>query len=165
MGGQIRFFMTELDEIKFLHNVIGCNDIIIDNKGINVNFPDNNELPMIVYIAGPESQVIIDQNGFLDLIRSEVIEFSTCIIREKNELYYGRLWAKFEYFNNDGEMLKKTKQFEDKFVYYKKLIVKGSILSKDKKFYISHKAYQLYLDKSLKMMTTPALECEFEFKK
>ncbi len=161
MGKQIRFFMAKEDELEFYDLVLSSNDFFIDDKQ---NILDKEALfnsnEITLYIAQPNSNIIKDENGYINIIRSEVIEYSRCLFRNSN-LDYGRLWAEFKFYDSEGELVQKEKWFNDKFSSYRKWIKKNYRVSKSKDFYIGEQAYKLYLTKELEMMATPLIKVEF----
>ena len=119
MGKQISFFMTANDELSFIEFIKKNNDVIVDKSGNKVN--EIGEL--VSYISGKrldsttigkifimktDSKIFIKKNGFVDDTLSEVIEFSRCEIVNDNELWNGRIWFQTKYYDEKGELIKKT---------------------------------------------------------
>ena len=163
IGKQIRFFMLYSDEKQFFESVSELKDIIVNDKlqPVTVNELQNSNKTTF-YIMSSESSIIKDKNGYINAIRSEVIEFSKCLIRNDKLVSYGRLWAEFEYFDDSEHRVIKSKRFKDKFVEYKKWITKNLKLSNSKDFYIGQEALKLYKFEGYKMMATPKLEVKFD---
>lgn len=170
MGKQIRFFMLNCDEKKFLDYVKESGDPIFDKKSNPIELDkfgriiEKIDQPSIkqIFITSPESKIIKDENGFIDQILSDVIVFRRCSTTEEKMVWEGRIWAEFKYYDDSGEMIQKEKWFEQKFNKYKSWIKKNSRISVDKDSYIGVKAYKLYKEKGYRMMNSPKVEIKFE---
>jgi len=170
MGKQIRFFMHGNDELKFLEIMEEQGDSIVDDKANPIeinklkqffrNTVEEVELTQFFMIF-PESKLIRDENGFIEPIESDVIEFSRCSIESENMVWAGRIWAEFNYYDNNDAMVKKDKWFEQKFNKYRNWIKKNLRISVDKGYYIGEEAYKLYKEKGYRMKAGPKVEIKF----
>jgi hypothetical protein len=108
------------------------------------------------------SKIIYSRNGFIDVICSDVIEFSRSMARNQKKVQYGRLWVELKYFEESGVGVTKEKWLNEKYSAYKRWIEKQYKISKCKDFYIGATTYKIYKHESFKLMATPVLEVEFE---
>lgn len=163
MGKQIRFFMLNEDEKSFINLVNQCGDILVDNKGNPLSIEEVIKSDRSVfYILSQHSKVIFSINGFIDVICSDVIEYSRSRLRNQEKVQYGRLWVELKYFDQSGINVSKEKWLNEKYFIYKKSIEKQYKISKCKDFYIGIATYNLYKHEGFKLMATPILEVEFE---
>ena len=165
MGRQIRFFMGPQDEAKFLKFVRANGDRIVRTKTKDgkVDFISGELLDtdLTVLIVSDSSRIVIDEYGFIDLSRSDVIEFSRCSkVKDGRMEEYGRLWFETEYWDDQQQLIRKEEWLKKRFELYRKWIKKNFRISKDKDFYIGEEAYQLYLN-GVKMMAGPKCAVEF----
>lgn len=161
--------MLNRDEEKFLEYVKESGDQISDNKSNPIEIDkfgriiEKIDQPSItqLFITSPESKIINDENGFIDQILSDVIVFRRCLINEEKMVWEGRIWAEFKYYDDNEEMIKKEKLFEQKFNKYRSWIKKNFRISLDKSSYIGEEAYTLYKEKGYRMMGGPKVELDF----
>jgi hypothetical protein len=173
MGRQIRFFMIGNDEKKFFEVIEAFGDLIVDKKGKSLEISKLKEILLQeeekkvlstlnkFFITFNESKLIKDENGFIEPFESDVIDFSRCSIEGGNMVWQGRIWAEFNYYDNNGVLVKKEKWFEQKFNMYRSWIKKNFRISVDKFAYIGEEAYKLYKEKGYRMMNSPKVEIEF----
>ncbi len=169
MGKQIRFFMLNSDEEKFLEYVKESGAQISDKKSNPIEIDkfgriiEDKDQPSItqLFITSPESKIIKDENGFIDQILSDVIVFRRCSLTEEKMVWEGRIWAEFKYYDDRDELIKKEKWFEQKFNKYRSWIKKNFRISIDKFAYIGEEAYKLYKEKGYRMMNGPKVEIKF----
>jgi hypothetical protein len=169
MGRQIRFFMLNSDEEKFLEYVKESGAQIFDKKSNPIEIDkfgriiEDKDQPSItqLFITSPESKIRKDENGFIDQILSDVIVFRRCSLTEKKMVWEGRIWAEFKYYDDRDELIKKEKWFEQKFNKYRSWIKKNFRISIDKFAYIGEEAYNLYKEKGYRMMNGPKVEIKF----
>jgi len=162
MGKQIRFFMVQQDEEKFLKVIKEFGDTIVDNMLQPFSLCDiTSSTKEILNIISPESSIIKSKRGCIDSLFSDTIEFSRSYLKNQNELYYGRLWTELKYYNENREIVTKSKVLNDRYSFYNKWIKKNFKISDDKDFYIGEEAYKLYKEFDLRMMATPKTEVVF----
>lgn len=162
MGRQIRFFMINEDFDMFVQNVSDLSDLIIDYKGNIVVKEEILNSNMASFFIKPYHSInVCDRSGYVNEIRSDVIQFLRCMTI-KNQIMYGRLWYENKYFNETGNVIVKDKWLSDKFNIYKKWIVQNYRRSKEFDFYIGEATYKLYKDGEYKMMATPVTEVVFD---
>ncbi len=173
MGRQIRFFMVGSDEIKFLELIEAEGDLIVDEKGNNIDIntlkdgmlhsEEKKDYMTFTefYIIFPDSKKIKFESSIINQIRSDVIEVSRCSMTKENLVWEGRLWAEFKYYDDKGDTIIKEKWFEQKFNKYRSWIKKNFRISLDKSSYIGEEAYKLYKEKGYRMMNGPKVEIKF----
>jgi hypothetical protein len=155
--------MLNEDEKDFINLVSQFGDIIVDNKGNSLTMEEVIKSDKSVfYILSQHSKIIYSMNGFIDVICSDVIEFSRSMARNEKKVQYGRLWVEIKYFDESGTSVTKEKWLNERYSSYKKWIEKQYKISKCKDFYIGIATYNLYKHESSKLMATPVLEVEFE---
>ena len=162
MGKQITFFMLDIDEREFLKHVTENGDILISSYGERVavgNVILSKERQF--YIANEESKILIKENGFIDALRSDTIEFLRCTVKSEKLVSYGRLWVELKYLDEKGNSVHKGDWLNKKLSMYKKWIEKNYKISKCKGYYIGSETYDLYLNSGYSMMATPVLKIEF----
>ena len=166
--------MLYSDESKFLEVTQQFGDALVDVKLHPLSFTEL-EKPMIYtgerlevpplpqfFIHSPKSRLITSSNGFLDQICSDVIEYSRCsIFKNTHTVRSGRIWAKFSYYGENGETIKKPTWFSERYTAYRKWITKNLIPDSSHTFYIGEEAYTLYKEKGYKMMASPKVEVTF----
>ncbi|SDP28677.1 hypothetical protein SAMN04487897_1656 [Paenibacillus sp. yr247] len=154
MGKQIRFFMSNADELEFCKAVSTLEGQLVteDFFEINSGFLTENQ-PRKVYIKFPTSQIIVGNSGRIDVLSSGVIEFVTCISLA-DSMNYGRLWIQTNESNT------KEKWLSAKYNNSSKWIRKTYKINIDKDFYIADDAFKLY-ESGVRMMATPNTECKF----
>ncbi len=173
MGRQIRFFMHGDDEIKFIELVEYFGDSISDRGGNPFDISklngfllhkeeitDSSKLT-ILFIIFPESKLVKRESGYINPVEADVIEFSRCDITDNNQIWEGRLWAEFKYYDENGTLKSKDKWFEQKFNKYRNWIKKNLRISVDKDYYIGEEAYKLYREKGYRMKAGPKVEIKF----
>lgn len=173
MGRQTRFFMVGKDEVKFFEIIGEFGDLTVDDRANPINLNKVREFPVYTderidpppitqfFVIPPELNVRKTENGFIDQISSDVIEFSRCSITDKNIVWEGRIWAEFRYYDENDQLVKKEKWFEQKFNKYSRWIKKNLRISIDKDSYIGEEAYRLYKEKGYRMMNSPNVEIKF----
>lgn len=162
MSRQIRFFMLKEDEINFIKFVRGMDCKIIDKKGIDIlTSVEKETIFNQYYLSFNESNIFINKNSYIDELKSDAIEFDSCLIREGKNIDYGRLWLKTQFYNERGTIVKKGKWLEQKYNKMKRWIINNYKISEDKDFYIAEEAYKRYLDGSYDMMATPITKIKF----
>lgn len=161
MGNQVRFFMTNKDEITFFKHLENMQKSILSDKGSVMTIEEVfNSKDMLFFIASKESNIIKKTNGYIDTLKSDTIEYSRCITKENN-LTYGRVWAEFKYYNEDGSCIVKDKKFKEDFNAYKKWISTNFKISKCRYFHIGDDAYKNYKEHGWNMLATPVTKVEF----
>lgn len=164
MGRQIRFFMVQQDERRFLDFIVARHDKILLPKfgkvPIDVHAFSANDAYQF-FITTTQGK-LVERGGFIDELTSDVIEFDRCKIKNGREMDYGRLWVETKFWDEQGQLVTKEKWVNDFYESYRKWIRKEYRLSKDKGFYIAEEAYRLYRAGKLKMMATPKLAVEFD---
>jgi len=113
------------------------------------------------FIASSESKIFKSKNGFLDQIRSDVIECSRCILQNGNLLFEGRIWVEPRYYDENGIIKNKEAWLAQKFNAYRSWIKKNFRISADKSAYIGAEAYALKT-KGHRMMNGPNVEVMFD---
>lgn len=162
MGKQITFFILHDDEESFFHAIAENNDRLINSKGEEYGIQEAiNSTEAKFYIISNESNIFIKENGFIDSLRSDVIEFVRSYVKDKCFVTYGRMWIELNYFNEDTTVVKKEEWLNNKYSSYKKWFVKNCKNSKCKGYYIGAQTYNLYKSGIYKMMATPLLKVEF----
>lgn len=154
MGRQVCFFVTKKD----LQNLI---DLVNANGGIMLN--SRNEIQDTL----TNGQVFIRLNNsnlyywddyklyeysaghIINQQASDIISFSDCRLideQSKNICRYehGRFWYAPSYYDNNEQLVRKTKDLEKFFNKLKRYIVKHFIISVDKSWYIGPDAYIEY---------------------
>ena len=131
VGRQVNFFMTDGDEGQFLDFVMKSGKVVLlPRVAPNVPFepvqvPPKSSAeypaswPYFFFNYSVSSNLITkrvtkpDKDGYyLDFSNSSVIEYSHCT-RQGNILYPGRIWAKFEYLDEQTKSFRrKEAQFE-----------------------------------------------------
>jgi hypothetical protein len=163
MGRQIRFFMYGDDESMFFDYIIGSGDSIVDKKGniLDKGFLSDMNLDQ-VYIKSSRAILMKRESGYLDEFESNIIEWSRSCVEEDNKknIQDGRLWIELIGYNQEGTTYRKEKWVEDKYNYYKKWIVKNSMISKDKMYYIGQAAYKIHREQGYRLFN---LNTEIEF--
>lgn len=155
--------MLNKDEKEFIKLIEEFGDTLVDNMGKVLSSEDIiNSNRSIFYILSQQSKIVYSSNGFIDVLISDLIEYSRSMIRNQNQVQYGRLWVETKYFNTLGQNVSKDKWLSNKYNAYKKWIEKQYKISKCRDFYIGTAAYNLYKYEGYKMMATPVLEVEFE---
>jgi len=161
MGNQVRFFMTEEDEIIFFKQFEEMQKNILNANGRFLTIEEVlNSKDKLFFIASKESNIIIKSNGYIDTLKSDTIEYTRCIAKE-NTLMYGRVWTEFKYYNEDGNCIMKDKKLKEDFNILKKWITKNLKISKCRYFHIGDDAYKNYKEYGWNMMATPVTNVEF----
>ena len=166
MGRQIQFFMIGNDEKKFLEVIESFGDLVVDKKGNPLGkdslMLEEEKISWTKFlITFNESQIKKDENGFIYRIESDVIDFTRCSIEIGNVVRVGRIWAEFNFYDNNGALVKKSKWFEKNFNKYRDWIKKNYRISIDKFAYIGEETYRLNKEKGYKMMSGPKVEIVF----
>jgi hypothetical protein len=162
MRRQINFFLLNEDETEFLEYIHSLGDGIISSRGCPLNNEDITGQNMAqVYIKLSQSIIKIRESGYLETFESNVIEYCRTRMSGLQRYDNGRLWVELYDFNEAGYPFKKEKWLEDKYVLYKKWIIKHARISKNKYFYIGDAAYKLY-KQGYHMMSTPKYEVSFD---
>ena len=163
MGKQVRFFMTNKDEVDFLKAIIQFNNSILDNKAFVLTVEGANSSPNLsLFITARNTNISKDNNGFVDPIVADVIQFSRCMLLEDKYLRNGRLWAEFKYYDDSKKLVNKNKGFKDTYNIYEKWIKKNFRLSKCKDYYIANDAYRAYKEDEIILMAGPKQIIEFD---
>lgn len=162
MGRQIRFFMLEEDENKFIKLAKDMDCKITDRKGKDIFVSRERGTGFKqYYLSFNESNIFINKNGYIDELKSDIIELDSCIIREDKNIDYGRLWLETQFYGDNGIIVKKEKWLEQKYNKMKRWIINNYRISEEKDFYIAEEAYKRYLDGSYDMMATPITKVKF----
>lgn len=163
MGKQIEFFMTKLDELEFLKMVVENGYLIMDDKASVIEIDEVIESSTLSsIITFKNSKICKSENDFLDVIESEVIEFSRSLNRSDNSMLSGRIWGEFKYYNSSQELIAKSKQMNDMYNILVKWIKKNMRQSKCKNFFAGSDAYRFYKINGYKMLAGPKHIIEFE---
>jgi hypothetical protein len=163
MGKQIEFFMTCKDESEFLRKVSEYKGVFINDKGLQMTLEEvgvSNSLSLFIVLS--DAYLYKSTSGFLDAIVSEAVQFSRGMRREECIIRSSRLWAEFKYYDSNKNLITKSKQFNDIFNIYVKLIKKNYRRSKCKNYYIGNEAYKLYKEYSYSMLAGPKHMVEFD---
>lgn len=164
MGKQVRFFMTNKDEVDFLKVIVQFSNSILDNKAfiLTVEEAKSSTSNLSLFIASKNANISKDNNGFVDPIVAEVIQFSRCMLLEDKYLRNGRVWAEFKYYDDRKKLVNKSKEFKDTYNIYEKWIKKNFRLSKCKDYYIAKDAYRAYKEDGIIFVTGPKQVIEFD---
>lgn len=163
MGKQIRFFMTEMDEIVFLETIIENKHVILDDKANILVWKDIlTSKTLKLFIALPNPNILYLEGGFVNPITTEVVDFSRCKEWSAKILNVGRLWVEIKYYDNTQQSQTKSKQFNEMYNNYVKWIKKHFKISKCKDYYIGTDAYQKYKNEGYIMKAGPNQVVEFE---
>lgn len=163
MGKQVGFFMTNKDEVDFLKVIVQFNNSILDNKAFVLTVEEAKSSPNLsLFITSPNANISKDNNGFVDPIVAEVIQFSRCMLLDDKHLRTGRVWAEFKYYDNSKQLVAKSKEFKDTYNIYEKWIKKNFRLSKCKDYYIANDAYRAYKEDGIILMAGPKQVIEFD---
>lgn len=164
MGKQINYFMVGQDELMFLDVMAKFNDSMITHRlfPLSQNEVVTSGTKLMMYIKSENSNLYVNEYGFVDGYRSDVIEYSRTSVLENHALP-GRLWAEMKYYDEFYNPIKisKEKWFSDRFEAYRKWIRKHFRRSTCKSFYIGEEAYKLYQSGELKTMAGPIVPVEF----
>jgi len=155
MGRQINFFMLGKDLTEFIKKVFDNGDFFIDIYGQKVILENDIKSAKKIYISNPHSKILMSPHNFVDASQSEVIDFMKCNINQKNMVSYGRLWIETYYFDDNGIIVKKGKQFNDWYASYVKFIKQNYQLSKNKGFYIGPETFKLHIEEKVILMNGP----------
>ena len=163
MGKQVRFFMTNKDEVDFLKAIIQFNNSILDNKAFVLTVEEaKSSTNLSLFITAQNANISKDNNGFVDPIVAEVIQFSRYMLLEDKYLRNGRVWAEFKYYDDSKKLVNKSKEFKDTYNIYEKWIKKNFRLSKCKDYYIANDAYRAYKEDGIILMAGPKQIIEFD---
>lgn len=163
MGKQLEFFMTKADELEFLNVILVNHFLIMDNRAtiISINEAiDSNELSL--FFTFENAKICKSNNGFLDVIISEAIQFSRSMNIDYCSIRSGRIWGEFKYYNSSNELTTKSMQMSDMYCTLAKWIKKNMKQSKCKNFYIGNAAYSFYKAEGYSMLAGPKHTVEFE---
>lgn len=163
MGKQIEFFMTKADELEFLKVVSANNFLIMDDRTTKISMNEAIESNALsLFFTFENAKVYKSNNGFLDVIISEAIQFSRSLNRGDCSIRSGRIWAEFKYYNSSHELTAKSKQMSDMYSTLAKWIKKNMKQSKCKNFYVGNAAYSFYKAEGYSMLAGPKHTVEFE---
>jgi len=161
VGRQVRFFMTEKDELLFWEKVRGLDYSIFDNEGNTFTVEEASSSNKLSLYLALEDADIVKRGEFIEQIESEVIQFSRCRCWRENILEPGRIWAEFKYWNSQDELTTKSNKFTERYNVLAKWLKKTMKLSTDKSYYIGEHAYKLYQERQYIMQAGPKYIVEF----
>ena len=163
MGKQVRFFMSRKDEIDFLKIIVQLNNFILDNKAYLLTVEEAEvSTDLSFFITSQDLVISKDNNGFVDPIVAEAIQFSRCMVLENKYLRSGRIWAEFKYYDNSKKLKTKSKEFSTMYSVCEKWIKKNFKRSKCKDYYIANDAYSAYKEDRVILVAGPKQAIEFD---
>lgn len=174
MGKQIRFIILNEEEINFIHFVQNIAKLVDEkNNCLNENEfekpaiykkePFNIPTLLQAYILNPDANLYIEENGFIDELKSDVVKYSRSIMDIKSDKIVnpGRIWAEFRYYDECYQLISKAKPFNDLFESCRKWVKKHLLISNDKNYYIGKKTLVYCKENGYKIMASPKYEVIF----
>lgn len=160
---QVRFFMDKEDERLFCQHVIESGDVLVDRHGKEMPLGEIADDDFYhLYIASHESNLYVRKSGFLDDVRSDVIQFVRCKLKNDEEMDYGRLWFESIYYDDTfTDKFVKEEWIKKKYNKYARWIKKNYLINTDKDFYIAPGANDKYKSSQIRPMATPVTAVEF----
>jgi len=161
LGKQVRLFLTLEDELSILEKIAKSSELILDGMGniLTVNEASiSKELSLFFSFNGAH---IVKDNGYIEQIESEVIQYSRSCNWSENILEPGRIWAEFKYWNSQNELTGKSCKFIEMYNSLAKWLKKIMKISTDKGYYIGDNAYQLYKNEKYIMQDNQKYLVEF----
>lgn len=155
MGRQVCFFVSNKD----LQDLV---ELVKSNGGTLINSRNEKQNTIIsgqVFIVLPNSKLYYwennklhnyEQGHIIEQLSSDIIAFSESRLTNDqkfpNWYEHGRFWYGTSYYDNDGNVIKKSKELDLFFNSLKRYITKNFTISVDKHWYIGPDAYKKYLD-------------------
>jgi len=158
MGRQVRFYMDEEDERRFLEFLWTTGDVVVlPYSSRQAKFPELTELPgfsseqfdffLWLFNRNVSSKLVTEyvpqQEYFvIDREKSSVVEFSRTIL-DQNIIRPGRLWVEFKYLDPEGNWESKEPGFKKWYEIVAKWIRKNYSHEIDPDFYFGPGALEL----------------------
>ncbi len=114
MGKQINFYMSENIQMSFIKYLEQNQFVFLDNNSKIISQPASMDVFGIYLYKKNYGDIIMHQYNkeIMDSIKSPVIQFSKTVINEEQKrILRGRIWISYQYYDEQGELIKKDIEF------------------------------------------------------
>ena len=111
MGRQINFYMSKTVQQQFITYLEDNGFVFLDHYSriMSISVLEN-MYNMFLYKCDYGDIVMkCDVSGIMDIIKAPVIEFNRTIVKEEQKkIIRGRIWLSHQYYDDDGNIVKKS---------------------------------------------------------
>lgn len=154
MGKQICFFNTPKEYMNLVEIIKANDGILVDYENKEINSVCNNYYVIKLknsdlFYWDTKYFMPYKSGHYIDRTASDILVLNCCNASPTNDdpigYEHGRLWYEPSFFDNEGKLVKKSKDLNSFYNLLKKHITNNYIISKNKHWYIGTEAYDLYL--------------------
>jgi len=122
VGRQINFYMSENVQQQFISFLHDNGFVFLNNYSKEVNISEMKDVYSLFLYKCDYGGIIMkcDNSGIMDIIKSPVIELNKTIVKDnEKKIIQGRLWLSHQYYDNNGNIIRKGKEIVKE---YEKLV-------------------------------------------